>query len=106
MMAYLRSRPQACLEDPLFATEEGCPMSRAWFASRFHRLCQYCGLPPESYSAQSLRIGAATTAASSTPVSTLKAMGRWSSAAYERYLRPDTRAILEAQKAMSDACDL
>lgn len=105
MLAYLRSRPQAHLEDPLFTTEEGKPMSRAWFASRFRLLCQYCGLPPECYSAHSLRIGAATTAASSTPVSTLKAMGRWSSAAYERYLRSDTRAILEAQKAMSDACD-
>ena len=28
------------------------------------------------------------------PVSTLAAMGRWASAAYERYLRPDFRAIL------------
>lgn len=106
MSAYLRSRPQARPEDPLFATEEGKPMSRAWFASRFRLLCLYCGLPPGRYSAHSLRIGAATTAASSTPVSTLKAMGRWSSAAYERYLRPDTRAILDAQKAMSDAYDL
>lgn len=106
MLAYLRSRSQARPEDPLFTTEEGKSMSRAWFAFRFRLLCEYCGLPPERFSAHSLRIGAATTAASSTPVSTLKAMGRWSSAAYERYLRPDTRAILEAQKAMSDACDL
>ncbi|KAF4118480.1 hypothetical protein G5714_000531 [Onychostoma macrolepis] len=57
----------------------------------------------ERYTAHSLRIGAATTAASSSPVSTLMAMGRWSSVAYERYLRPDARAILEAQKAMSAA---
>ncbi|KAK2863779.1 hypothetical protein Q7C36_002933 [Tachysurus vachellii] len=98
---FLRAR----MEAPLFTMEEGKPMSRSWFASRFRLLCQYCGLPPEGYSAHSLRIGAATTAASSTSVSTLKTMGRWSSAAYERYLRPDTRAILEAQKAMSDACD-
>ncbi len=99
----LRSRPQAGPQDPLFSTEEGKPMSRAWFASRLHLLCQYCGLSPERYTAHSLRIGAATTAASSSPVSTLKAMGRWSSVAYERYLRPDARVILEAQKAMSAA---
>ncbi len=103
MLAYLRSRPQAGPQDPLFSTEEGKPMSRAWFASRLRLLCQYCGLSPERYTAHSLRIGAATTAASSSPVSTLKAMGRWSSVAYERYLRPDVRAILEAQKAMSAA---
>ena len=52
-------------------------------------------------SATLLRIGAATTAASVAPVSTLKAMGRWSSSAYERYLRPEAQAILDAQKAMS-----
>ncbi|KAL1276886.1 hypothetical protein QQF64_023559 [Cirrhinus molitorella] len=82
-------------------TEEGKPLSRAWFGSHLRLLCKYCGLPPERYTAHSLRIGAATTAASSTPVSTLKAMGRWTSAAYERYLRPDAQIILEAQKAMS-----
>ncbi len=103
MLAYLRSRPQAGPQDPLFSTEEGKPMSRAWFASRLSLLCQYCGLSPEGYTAHSLRIGAAMTAASSSPVSTSKAMGRWSSVAYERYLRPDARAILEAQKAMSAA---
>ncbi len=89
MLAYLRSHPQAGPQDPLFSTEEGKPMSRAWFASRLRLLCQYCGLSPERYTAHSLRIGAATNAASSSPVSTLKAMGRWSSVAYERYLRPD-----------------
>ncbi|KAL1263437.1 hypothetical protein QQF64_006176 [Cirrhinus molitorella] len=87
MLAYLRSRPKAGQQEPLFLTEEGKPMSRAWFASRLHLLCKYCGLPPERYTAHSLRIGAATTATSSTPVFTLKAMGRWSSAAYERYER-------------------
>ncbi|KAL1260216.1 hypothetical protein QQF64_008043 [Cirrhinus molitorella] len=101
MLAYLRSRPKAGQQEPLFLTEEGKPMSRAWFASRLRLLCKYCALPPECYTAHSFHIGAATTAASSTPVSTLKAMGRWSSAAYECYLRPDAQIILEVQKAMS-----
>ena len=76
-------------------------MSRAWFAAHLRLLCQYCRLPSDT--AHSLRIGAATTATASTPVSTLKAMGRWSSAAYERYLRPDARAIIDAQKSMCAA---
>ena len=76
-------------------------MSKAWFASRLRLLCQSCGLPADRYATHSLRIGAATTAASSTSVATLKAMGRWSSSAYERYLRPEAKDILDAQKAMS-----
>ena len=46
-------------------------------------------------------IGAATSAAPLVPASTLKVMGRWSSAAYERYIRPGKEEILLAQKAMS-----
>lgn len=101
MVRYLRSRPHARPQDPLFASEEGKPMSRAWFASRLRSLCQACGLPPERYTTHSLRIGAATTASAIAPVSTLKAMGRWSSSAYERYIRPEARVILDTQKAMS-----
>ncbi|KAG5281822.1 hypothetical protein AALO_G00049190 [Alosa alosa] len=100
MLTYLRSRPRAGPQEPLFVTQEGKPMSRAWFASHLRLLCQFCGLPPDRYTAHSLRIGAATTAAASAPVSTLKAMGRWTSTAYER---PDVRAIVDAQKAMSSA---
>ena len=100
MTQYMKSRPRASNQEPLFATEEGNSMSRAWFASRLRLLCQTCGLPPERYTPHSFRIGAATTAASVAPVSTLKAMGRWSSSAYERYFRPEAQAILDAQKAM------
>ncbi len=101
MVRYLRSRAQASTQEPLFVTERGEPLSRAWFTSHLHLLCQLCGLPPERYMLHTFRIGAATTAAMVAPVSTLKAMGRWSSSAFERYLRPGNRAILDAQKAMS-----
>ena len=67
----------------------------------------YCGrqlqrLRPASsaYTSHSFRIGAATSAATLVPASTLKVMGRWSSAAYERYIRPGKEDILMAQKAM------
>ncbi|CAJ1087317.1 hypothetical protein G5714_002872 [Xyrichtys novacula] len=100
MICFLRSCPHATLQEPLFATEKEKPMSKAWLASHLHLLCQTCGLPPDRYTTHSLRIGAATTAAASTSVATLKLMGRWSSSAYERYLRPGAKDILEAQKAM------
>ncbi len=100
MRHYLRSRPRAGQNEPLFAMEVGMPISRAWFPSHLCLLWQYCGLPPDHYSAHSLCIGAGTTASSITSVSTLKASGRWSSAAYERHLRPEAQAILDVQKAM------
>lgn len=77
MTRYLKSLPQASQQEPLFAKEEGKPMSLAWFASRLRLLCQYCGLPPDRFTAHSLRIGAATPEASIAPISMLKAMGRW-----------------------------
>ncbi|CAJ1086663.1 hypothetical protein AALO_G00049190 [Xyrichtys novacula] len=102
MTRYLRSRPRASPHKPLFATEKGEPMTKAWFATRLRLLCQSCGLPPDHYMAHSFHIGAATTAAMTALVSTLKAMGRWSSAAHKCYLRPEARDILEAQKTMSN----
>ena len=59
-----------------------------------------CGLCPKSYTSHSFWIGA-TSASSLVPSSTLKAMGRWSSSAYEQFIRLNTNEILAAQKAMS-----
>ena len=101
MRAYLARRPAASGDEPLFLTAEGRPMTGPWFAAKLRLLCLECGLPPGRYTAHSLRIGAATTAASVAPVSTLKALGRWSSGAYSRYLRPTIQDIAQTQKAMS-----
>lgn len=76
MRAYLATRPAAGGDEPLFLTPEGHPMTRRWFATKLRFLCLECGLPPERYTAHSLRIGAATTAASIAPVYVLKEMGR------------------------------
>lgn len=56
--------------------------------------------PSDRYTAHSFRIGAEATVSLKAPVLTLKAMGRWSLAAYERYLRPEMQAIISAEKAM------
>lgn len=103
MTRYLRWRPHASPDDPLFVTDKGKAMTRSWFAARLRLVCQSCDLSPELYTAHSFRIGASTTAATLAPVSTLKAMGRWSSDAYERYIRPGVDEIISVQKAMSSA---
>ena len=101
MTQYLEKRPLARQDEPLFLTDKGKSMSRSWFTTRLRLLCKRCGLPPQLYTSHSFRIGAATSAAPLVPASTLKVMGRWSSAAYERYIRPGKEEILSAQKAMS-----
>ncbi len=98
---YLRTRHLTLPDDPLLLTEDGNPLTSSWFASKFKKLCRVCSLDPEVYTPHSIRIGAATTAAPKVPISTLKEMGRWSSAAYERYVRPTCRDVVEGQKLMS-----
>ena len=100
MLRFLRSRPAPAPSDPLFVVD-GKPMTRTWFSARLRELCSSCGLNPDVYTAHSLRIGAATTAALLVPTSSLKSLGRWSSAAYVRYIRFSKNEILQAQKLMS-----
>ena len=54
MSNYLSSRPRASRIEPLFITDEGGPLTRAWFVTKLRLLCRFCGLPPESYYAHSL----------------------------------------------------
>ena len=103
MSIYLQCRARSLPQDPLFIIPGGNPMSRPWFAEKLKLLCLYCGLSPEFYTPHSLRIGAATTAALKVPVATLKILGRWSSAAYERYVRLNRAEILLAQNLMSSS---
>ena len=106
MTNYLLWRGNLGSAAPLFTTNEGSAMSRAWFRGKLCLLCQRRGLNPDLYTPHSLRIGAATSAAPLVPAPTLKAMGRWKSAAAERYVRLNTNDIMAAQMAMSDAAKL
>lgn len=101
MSRYLLSRRSAAPNEPLFFTPDGKPMTRAWFSEKLRLLCQLCSLDPKVYTPHSFRIGAATTAAPKVPAATLKEMGRWSSSAYEKYIRPNAKDIVHAQKIMS-----
>ena len=102
MLRFLAIRPMSAPNDPLFRTTEGQPMTRAWFAAKLKELCQSEGLETARYTPHSLRIGAATSAALLVPSATIQSLGRWSSAAYVRYIRFSRPEILQAQRLMSD----
>ena len=102
MLRYLAARPMSAPNDPLFITDAGLPMTRNWFGMKLREICQSCGLPPARYTPHSLRIGAATTAALLVPSATIKSLGRWSSAAYVRYIRFSKPEILHAQQLTSN----
>ncbi|ROI27819.1 hypothetical protein DPX16_23141 [Anabarilius grahami] len=103
MNRLVSSRSKSNPTDPLFITEKGEAMSKHWFASRLRTACLHCGMDPALYTSHSFRIGAATTADSTVSIPMLKAMGRWSSSAYQRYIRPTTQDVLLAQKALSSS---
>ena len=103
MSRYLKWRPHAKPDEPLFLTPEGRAMNRHWFAIRLRKICVQLNLPPDRYTPHSFRIGAATTASAVVSQGTLQKMGRWHSSAYTRYLRPDVSDVLAAQRSMESS---
>ena len=101
MCRYLGLRNASSASEPLFASRSGRPMTKAWFASRFRLICIGCGLDPKRYTPHSLRIGGATAMAQFVSPTILKSMGRWSSDAFERYVRPMPRDVINAQTLLS-----
>ncbi len=97
MLQYLRVRPHTS-----FILPNGFPMTKYWFKTNLASVLTFCGLSPHSYIGYSFHIGAATTAAESgIPDATIRMLSRWSSKAYEIYLRSDPRTILVAQQTLS-----
>lgn len=75
-------------EGPFFLAADGSPLTKSVFVAALRELLRSCGLDPSSYSGHSFRIGAATTAAlAGVEDSTIKSLGRWSSNAFQIYLR-------------------
>ena len=103
MIRYLKLRPPA-LNSPLFILPNGLPMTAQWFKEYLAFVISKCGLSPTHYTGHSFRIGAATTTAKlGLPINSIKLLGRWSSSAYESYIRPDAQLIMDAQLALSKA---
>jgi hypothetical protein len=83
MSRYIYSRDRLFpLHPQLWLRVDGSSPTRSWFLQRLHHFC-----PPE-ISGQSMRAGGATALAQSgATVELIKGAGRWSSNAFERYIR-------------------
>ncbi len=75
-------------EGPLFCTVDGRPVQRKLFSEILSTVLNHCGLDPTKYKGHSFRIGAATFAAESGfSDAQIRAMGRWKSDAFRKYIR-------------------
>ena len=72
----------------LFANLDNISVSRSFFTDRLRLALTSCGLNPSRYKGHSFRIGAASFAADrAMPDAQIKALGRWKSNAFLKYIR-------------------
>ena len=84
---YLALRRQ--IPGALFCLEDGRPLKRRVFTASVQQVLTNSGLIGTQFNGHSFRIGAATTASAvGLPDSTIKLLGRWSSDAFQGYIRP------------------
>ena len=86
---------------PLFCFADGRTLTRQLLSSNVQSLLRSAGYSGH-YSGHSFRIGAATTAASrGLPDHLIKTLGRWSSDAYQRYIRTPAGALSEVSSLLA-----
>ena len=98
-LAYLNLRgPEP---GPLFRYANGSPLSRQQLSTSLQSILRSAGVSGQ-YSGHSFRIGAATTAAQrGIPDHLIKTLGRWSSDAYQTYIRTPVATICGAAQLMA-----
>ena len=91
MMTYLASRGN--VPGPLFLFQNGRPLSRALLTDWLQQTLASANIPG-NFSSHSFRIGAATVAArNGVPDHLIQALGRWSSSAYQLYIRTPSESL-------------
>ena len=81
---------------PLFQFADGRPLTRQRLVHHLHKALAAVGVDPGKFSGHSFRIGAATTAAArGVEDSLIKTLGRWESAAYQRYIKLPREKLAE-----------
>ncbi len=86
VLAYLVTRGST--PGPLFQFRSGKPLTRRNFTEQVRLALTAMGVNSRQFAGHSFRIGAATTAAEcGLEDSTIKALGRWNSEAYQTYIR-------------------
>ena len=86
ILQYLVIRPTS--EGPLFVLCNSRPVTKQSFIESVRTVLTKAGVDPSGYKGHSFRIGAATTAAAcGLSDGLIKTLGRWSSAAYQTYIK-------------------
>ena len=81
-------------DEPVFSFTDGSFLTRQCLSKTLQQLLESTFPDVKQYSSHSFRIGAATTAAAAdVPDWLIKALGRWSSNCYERYIRTPVELI-------------
>ncbi|XP_026059296.1 uncharacterized protein LOC113043958 [Carassius auratus] len=103
VLAYLQWRTSQanCHLDPLFIDESNKPVTRFWFQKHLKSVLQHSGIPAKNFSSHSFRIGAATSAAQKgLSQQQIQALGRWSSDAFQSYIRTNRFHIKKAHQTL------
>ena len=91
LMAYLSLRGNSA--GPLFLFQDGRPLSRATVTEWLRQIMASARVP-DNFSSHSFCIGAATVAAcNGVPDHLIQVMGRWSSNAYQLYIRTPSESL-------------
>ena len=99
LMAYLAARGNRA--GPLFMFQDGRPLSRASLTEWLRKTLLMAGIPG-NFSSHSFRIGAATVAArNGVPDHLIQALGRWSSNAYQLYIRTPTESLAQLSSQLA-----
>ncbi len=86
---------------PLFLDHAGKPASRTWFQKHLKAVLLSAGISARNFSSHSFRIGAATSAAQKGLTKhQIQTLGRWSSEAFQSYIRTDQSHIKSAHQTL------
>ncbi|XP_056097256.1 uncharacterized protein LOC130076258 [Rhinichthys klamathensis goyatoka] len=103
ILAYLQLRNSHAKFhlEPLFIDDSNKPVTRFWFQKHLKSVLQLSGIPAENFSSHSFRIGAATSAAQKgLSQQQIQALGRWSSDAFQTYIRTNRFHIKKAHQIL------
>lgn len=100
LLAYIAVRGDRL--GPLFIFKDGRYLTQYMLIFHLRQALSRMGLDPSSFAGHSLRIGAATSAATSgMEDSTIRALGRWRSNAYHRYIRRPSSDLAAASTSLA-----
>ena len=92
---------------PLLCVGDGTPLACSKCVKMLRSVLQKLGFQPTIYTGHSFRIGAATTtAATGLSDYLIKALGRWSSECYVRYIHTPRKSLQAATLIMAQASNI